>query len=52
MMESHSREINVHNALQKQNENKTKKRFVKVTEKYLKTEESLNTYNGKLFKRN
>ena len=26
--------------------------FVGVTEKYLKTEESLNTYDGKLFERN
>ena len=52
MMGSYSREINIHNALQKQNENKTKKTFVEVTEKYLKTEESLNTYNGTLFKRN
>ena len=37
---------------QKQNKNKSKKRFVRVTEKYLKTEESLNTYDGKLFERN
>ena len=28
-----------------------KKRFVGVTEKYLKTEESLNIFDGKLFKR-
>ena len=31
---------------------KIKKRFVGVTEKYLKTEESLNTYDGKLSERN
>ena len=31
---------------------KQKKRFVGVTEKYLKTEESLNTYDGKLSERN
>ena len=37
---------------EKQNKNKSKKKFVGVTEKYLKTEESLNTYDGKLFKRN
>ena len=37
---------------EKQNKNKSKKRFAGVTEKYLKTEESLNTYDGKLFKRN
>ena len=30
----------------------SKKRFVGVTEKYLKTEESLNTYDGKLSERN
>ena len=52
MMGSYSREINIHNALQKQNENKIKKTFVEVTEKYLKTEESLNTYDGKLSERN
>ena len=27
---------------------KSKKRFARVTEKYLKTEESLNKYDGKL----
>ena len=32
--------------------NKSRKRFVGVTEKYLKTEESLNTYDGKLSERN
>ena len=37
---------------EKQNKNKSKKGFVRVTEKYLKTEESLNTYDGKLSKRN
>ena len=37
---------------EKQNKNKSKKRFVGVTEKYLKTEESLNTYDGKLSERN
>ena len=31
---------------------KQKKRFVRVTEKYLKIEEYLNIYDGKLFKRN
>ena len=36
--------INCHT--EKQNKNKSKKRFVGVTEKYLKTEESLNTYDG------
>ena len=36
----------------KQNKNKSKKNFVGVTEKYLKTEESLNTYDGKLSERN
>ena len=30
---------------------KQKKRFVGVTEKYLKAEESSNTFDGKLFKR-
>ena len=39
-------------SLEKQNKNKSKKRFVGVTEKYLKTEESLNTYDGKLPERN
>ena len=42
--------INCHT--EKQNKSKSKKRFVGVTEKYIKTEESLNTYDGKLFKRN
>ena len=37
---------------EKQNKNKSKKKFVGVTEKYLKTEESLNTYDGKLSERN
>ena len=37
---------------EKQKKNKSKKRFVGVTEKYLKTEESLNTYDGKLSERN
>ena len=36
----------------KQNKNKSKKKFVGVIEKYLKTEESLNTYDGKLSERN
>ena len=36
----------------KQNKNKSKKRFTGVTEKYLKTEESLNTYDGNLPERN
>ena len=36
----------------KTKQNKSKKRFVGVTEKYLKTEESLNTYDGKLSERN
>ena len=31
---------------------KQKQNFVEVTEKYLKTEESLNTYDGKLSERN
>ena len=41
-----------------ENQNKTKekvcckKSFVGVTEKYIKTEESLNTYDGKLSERN
>ena len=42
--------INCHT--ENQNKNKSKKMFVGVTEKYLKKEESLNTYDGKLFKRN
>ena len=33
-------------------QNKSKKGFVGVTEKYLKTEESLNTYDGELSERN
>ena len=37
---------------EKQTENESKKRFLGVTEKYLKTEESLNTYDGKSFERN
>ena len=37
---------------EKQNKNKSKKRFVGVTEKYLKTEESLNKYHWKLSERN
>ena len=37
---------------QKKPKNKSKKRFVEVTGKYLKTEESLNTYDGKLSERN
>ena len=36
---------------EKQNKDKSKKRFVGVTEKYLKTEESLNTFDGKLSER-
>ena len=51
-MGRYSREINVQNALQKQNKNESKKRFVRVTEKYLKIEEYLNKYGGKLFKGN
>ena len=39
-------------AYKKTNENKSEKRFVGVTEKYLKTEESLNTYDEKLSDRN
>ena len=31
---------------------KQKKRIARVSEKYLKTEESLNTYDGKLSERN
>ena len=31
--------------------NKSKKRFVGITEKYLKKEESLNIYDGKLSER-
>ena len=42
--------INCHT--EKHNKNKSKKRFVGVTKKLLKTEEYLNTYDGKLFKRN
>ena len=40
--------------LSHKNKTKTKvrKRFVGVTEKYLKTEKPLNTYNGKLSERN
>ena len=41
--------INCHK--EKQNKNKSKKMFVGVIGKYLKTEESLNTYDGKLFER-
>ena len=36
----------------KTKQNKSKKRFVGVTGKYLKTEESLNTCDGKLSERN
>ena len=36
----------------KKNKTKSKERFVGVTEKYLKTEESLKTYDGKLSLRN
>ena len=36
---------------QKQKKNKSQKRFAGVTEKYLKTEESFNTYDGKLSER-
>ena len=42
--------INYHT--EKQNKNKSEKRFVGVTEKCPKTEESLNTYDGKLYERN
>ena len=35
---------------EKQNKNKSKKWFVRVTEKYLKTEESINAYDKRLFK--
>ena len=42
--------INCHT--EKQNKNKSKKSFVEVTGKYLKAEESLNTYDGKLSERN
>ena len=51
-MGSYSREINVQNAPQKQHKNESKKRFVGVTEKYLKVEESLNKFDGKLLKGN
>ena len=37
---------------EEQNKNKSKKSFVEVTEKYLKIEEYLNIYDGKLFERN
>ena len=37
---------------EKQNKNKSKKKFVGVTEKYLNTEKSLNTYDEKLSERN
>ena len=37
---------------EKQNKNKNKKSFARVTEKELKREESLNTCGGKFFKRN
>ena len=37
---------------QKNKKNKSKKRFVGLTEKYLKIEEYLNIYDGKLYKRN
>ena len=37
---------------EKHNKNKGKKRFVGVTEKYLKTKQSWNTYDGKLSERN
>ena len=40
------------NCCTEKQKNESKKRFVGVTEKYLKTEESLNTYDGKLSKRN
>ena len=36
----------------KNKKNKSKKRFVGLTEKYLKIEEYLNIYDGKLYKRN
>ena len=36
----------------KQNKNKCKKSFAGVTEKYIKIEEYLNMYDGKLFDRN
>ena len=36
----------------KQNKNKCKKSFAGVTEKYIKIEEYLNMYDGKLFERN
>ena len=38
--------------LSHRNKNKSKKRFVGLTEKYLKIEEYLNIYDGKLFERN
>ena len=37
---------------QRNKTNKSKKRFVGVAEKYLKTEECLNIYDGKLSERN
>ena len=36
----------------KTKQNKSKKRFVGLTEKYLKIEEYLNIYDGELYKRN
>ena len=37
---------------QRKTKQKSKKRFVGVTEKYLKIQESLSIYDGKLFERN
>ena len=36
----------------KNKKQKSKERFVQLTEKYLKIEEYLNIYDGKLYKRN
>ena len=47
-----SQSILINCRTEKQNKNESKKRFVGVTEKYSKTEESLNTYDGKLSERN
>ena len=47
-----SQSILINGRTEKQNKNKSKKKFVGVNEKYLKTEESLSTYDGKLSERN
>ena len=44
--------MSINRHTEEQNKNKSKKSFVEVTEKYLKIEEYLNIYDGKLFERN